>query len=62
VGPYTVKARRIALVLETPQCGEAAGTVVMAARWKLEDGELTFFDIRIGRPLEFGSKPWKKIG
>ena len=34
----------------------------MSARWKLEDGELTFFDIRVGRPLEWGSKPFKKIG
>ena len=61
VGPYTVKARRIALVLETSACGEPAGTVVMTARWKLEHGELTFFDLRPGRPLEFGGKPWKKI-
>ena len=61
VGTYNVKARRIALVLEAAARGEPAGTVVVTARWKLEDGELTFFDIRIGRPLEFGSKPWKKI-
>jgi hypothetical protein len=34
----------------------------MSARWKLKDGELTFFDIRDGRPLEWGSKPFTKIG
>jgi hypothetical protein len=33
----------------------------MGARWKLEHGELTFFDIHPGRPLEWGSKPWHKI-
>jgi TRAP-type C4-dicarboxylate transport system substrate-binding protein len=61
VGTYTVEARRIKLVLDAAQCGESARAVVMTARWKVGDGELTFFDIRVGRPLEWGSKPWKKI-
>ena len=41
--------------------GEPAGTIVMSAGWTLEDGELRFFDIRAGRLLEWGSKPWTKI-
>ena len=57
-GPYSVEAGRVSLVDD--QCG--ASHLVMSARWKLEDGELTFFDIRDGRPLEWGSKPFKKIG
>ena len=57
-GPYSVEAGRISLYDD--QCG--AGHLVMSARWKPEDGELTFFDIRDGRPLEWGSKPFKKIG
>ena len=61
VGTYTVKARRIVLAIKAAQCGDPAGTVVMNARWKLENGELTFFDFRIGSPLELASKPWKKI-
>jgi TRAP-type C4-dicarboxylate transport system substrate-binding protein len=60
-GTYTVRGRRIKLVIDAAQCGEPAGTVVMTARWKLEHGELTFFDVRVGRPLEWGGKPWKKI-
>jgi TRAP-type C4-dicarboxylate transport system substrate-binding protein len=57
-GPYSVEAGRISLYDD--RCG--AGHLVMSARWKPEDGELTFFDIRDGRPLEWGSKPFKKIG
>jgi hypothetical protein len=57
-GPYSVEAGRVSL--HDDQCG--VSHVVMTARWKLEDGELTFFDIRVGRPLEWGSKPFKKIG
>jgi hypothetical protein len=57
-GTYSVKAGRVSL--RDDECG--ASHVVMTARWKLEDGELTFFDIRVGRPLEWGSKPFKKIG
>jgi hypothetical protein len=57
-GPYSVEAGRVSL--RDDQCG--ASHLVMTARWKLEDGELTFFDIRVGRPLEWGSKPFKKIG
>ena len=33
----------------------------MSARWTLKDSKLTFFDIRNGRPLEWGGKPWTKI-
>jgi TRAP-type C4-dicarboxylate transport system substrate-binding protein len=62
VGSYAVRAQRIRLALDIAQCGDPAGAVVMTARWKLEGGELTFFDIRVGRPLEWGGKPWKKIG
>ena len=57
-GTYSVEAGRFSL--RDDQCGPSH--VVMTARWKLEDGELTFFDIRVGRPLEWGSKPFKKIG
>ena len=57
-GPYSVEAGRVSL--RDDQCG--ASHLVMSARWKLEDGELTFFDVRVGRPLEWGSKPYKKIG
>jgi len=60
-GTYSVEAGRITLVHDVAQCGEPAGAVVMTARWKLEDGELIFYDIRVGRPLEWGGKPWKKI-
>jgi len=60
-GTYSVAAGRISLRHDVAQCGEAAGTIVMTARWAFEDGELRFFDIRRGRPLEWGSKPWKKI-
>ena len=61
-GTYTVKAGRISLRHDVEQCGAPAGTVVMTARWTLEHGELRFFDFRAGRPLEWGAKPWKKIG
>jgi TRAP-type C4-dicarboxylate transport system substrate-binding protein len=57
-GPYSVESGRISL--RDDQCG--ASHLVMSARWKLEDGDLTFFDIQVGRPLEWGSKPFKKIG
>jgi C4-dicarboxylate-binding protein DctP len=57
-GPYSVEAGRVSL--RDDQCG--ASHVVMSARWKLKGGELTFFDIRVGRPLEWGSKPFTKIG
>ena len=57
-GTYSVKAGRFSL--RDNQCGPSH--VVMTARWKLEDGELTFSDIRVGRTLEWGSKPYKKIG
>lgn len=60
-GPYSVEAGRISLRLESAQCGEAAGTLVMSARWVLEGGKLRFFDFTRGRPLEWGSKPWTKI-
>jgi hypothetical protein len=59
-GPYSVEAGRVSL--RDDQCDPPASHLVMSARWKLEDGELTFFDIRVGRPLEWGSKPFKKIG
>ena len=57
-GQYSVEAGRVSL--RDDECG--ASHVVMTARWKPQDGELTFFDIRVGRPLEWGSKPFKKIG
>jgi len=60
-GPYSVEAGRISLNLDAPQCGEGAGALVMSARWTLEAGELLFFDIRRGRPFEWGGKPWTKI-
>ncbi len=60
-GPYSVEAGRIFLRLDVAQCGEPAGTLVMSARWTLEDGKLRFFDFTRGRPLEWGSKPWTKI-
>ena len=61
VGVYSVEAGRISLRQDRAECGEPAGTLVMSARWTLEDGKLRFFDIRPGRPLEWGSKPWTKI-
>ncbi len=57
-GTYSVEAGRFSL--RDDQCGPSH--VVMTASWKLEDGELTFYDIQVGRPLEWGSKPFKKIG
>jgi TRAP-type C4-dicarboxylate transport system substrate-binding protein len=60
-GPYSVEEGRIFLRLDVAQCGEPAGTLVMSARWTLKDSKLDFFDIRNGRPLEWGSKPWTKI-
>ena len=60
-GPYTVKAGRISLTHDVAQCGAPAGTEVVNARWKLEDGGLVFYDFRVGRPIEWGSKPWTKI-
>jgi hypothetical protein len=59
-GPYSVEAGRVSL--RDDQCDPPASHLVMSAHWKLEDGELTFFDIQVGRPLEWGSKPFKKIG
>jgi hypothetical protein len=60
-GPYSVEAGRVSLYDD--QCDAPARShLVMTARWKLEDGELTFFDVQVGRPLEWGSKPFKKIG
>jgi TRAP-type C4-dicarboxylate transport system substrate-binding protein len=59
-GPYSVEAGRVSL--RDDQCDPPASHLVMRAHWKLEDGELTFFDIQVGRPLEWGSKPFKKIG
>ncbi len=61
VGVYSVEAGRISLRQDRAECGEAAGTLVMSARWTLKDDKLRFFDIRRGRPLEWGSKPWTKI-
>jgi len=61
-GAYIVEAGRISLRDDSEQCGAPWGTVVMTARWKLVDRELTFLDVRVGRPLEWGAKPWKKIG
>jgi hypothetical protein len=60
-GPYTIEAGRISLRHDVAQCGAPAGLEVMSARWKLEDDELVFYDFKTGRPLEWGSKPWKKI-
>lgn len=60
-GRYSVEGGRIFLRLDVAQCGELAGTIVMSARWTLEDGKLRFFDIRRGLPLEWGSKPWTRI-
>ena len=61
VGPYTVKGGRISLHTDRAECGVPAKTLVMSARWTLEDGKLRFFDVKPGRPLEWGSKPWTKI-
>lgn len=61
VGPYSVEAGRISLRTDRAECGVPAGTLVMSARWTLEDGKLRFFDVQTGRPLEWGSKPWTKI-
>ena len=61
VGVYSVEAGRISLRQDRAECGEPAGTLVMSARWTLEGGKLRFFDIRTGRPVEWGSKPWTKI-
>jgi TRAP-type C4-dicarboxylate transport system substrate-binding protein len=61
-GPYSVEGGRINLRHEVAQCGSPAGYVVVNARWKREGDELLFFDFRAGRPIEWGSKPWKKIG
>jgi C4-dicarboxylate-binding protein DctP len=59
-GPYSVEAGRVSL--RDDRCDPPASHLVMSARWKLEDGELTFFDVRVGRPLEWGGKSFKKIG
>jgi hypothetical protein len=61
-GPYKVQGERISLYLAAAQCNVSAGTLVTSASWQLADGELRFLDIRVGRPLEWGGKPWKKIG
>ena len=61
VGVYSVEAGRISLRQDRVECGELAGTIVMSARWALENGKLRFFDFRRGDPLEWGSKPWTKI-
>jgi len=61
VGVYSVEAGRISLRQDRAECGEPAGTLVMSARWTLEDGKLRFFDVQRGHPLEWGSKPWTKI-
>ena len=60
-GSYSVEAGMISLRLDTPHCREPVGTLIMSARWKLENGELHFFDIRRGSPIGWGSKPWVKI-
>ena len=61
-GPYKVQGERISLYLAEAQCDVTAGTLVTSAGWQLADGELRFLDVRVGRPLEWGGKPWKKIG
>jgi hypothetical protein len=58
-GPYSVEAGRISLRLDTPHCGEPVGTLIMSARWKLENDGLRFFDVR--GPIGWGSKAWTKI-
>jgi C4-dicarboxylate-binding protein DctP len=60
-GRYSVRAGRITLLDDSEQCGEPRGTLVMTARWKLSGRMLRFFDIRKGRPLEWGGTPWTKI-
>jgi TRAP-type C4-dicarboxylate transport system substrate-binding protein len=60
-GLYSVDGGRISLRHVVAQCGSAAGHVVFDARWKLRDDELLFYDFRAGRPIEWGSKPWRKI-
>lgn len=62
VGRYSVEAGRLSLRQDRVECGVPAGTLVMSARWTLKRGELRFFDFRRGRPLEWASKPWTKIG
>jgi TRAP-type C4-dicarboxylate transport system substrate-binding protein len=60
-GPYTVTAGRISIRGSEGQCGVPKGTLIMSARWRLEHDDLLFFDVREGRPPEWGAKPWKKI-
>ena len=62
VGLYSVRAGFVSLRQDRRECGEAAGTLVMTARWSLDGDQLRFVDVRWGRPLEWGSKPWTKIG
>ena len=61
-GPYEIEAGRISLYHAEAQCGGAAGLLVMNARWRLDGDEFRFLDVRVGRPLEWGGKPWTKIG
>jgi hypothetical protein len=60
-GPYDLRDGRIFLYLGEGQCGPAR-LPVMNARWQLTGDELRFLDVRVGRPLEWGGKPWTKIG
>ncbi len=61
-GPYEIEAERISLYHDEAQCGGPAGLLVMSARWRLDGDELRLLDVRVGRPLEWGGKPWTKIG
>ena len=61
-GPYELRDGRIFLYHDEAQCGAPAGFLVTSARWQLADDELRLLDVRVGRPLEWGGMPWKKIG
>jgi TRAP-type C4-dicarboxylate transport system substrate-binding protein len=61
-GPYELEAGRIFLYHAEAQCGGPAGLLVMSARWRLDGDEFRFLDVRVGRPLEWGGMPWRKIG
>ena len=56
VGPYSVEAGRISLHTDRAECGVPAGTLVMSARWTLEDGKLRFFDVQPGTAAGVGKQ------
>ena len=59
--PVTV---RVAETTDVPSLRELWGDILRrgALDEQLADGELRFLDVRVGRPLEWGGMPWKKIG